>query len=155
MTARNLYERGSWFLPQGRLFIFANDMPPITPTDVYQNLVKFTMPFAYVSAEAMALPKDQRQPNWRLERPEIKALCKTSRAVAAFTHLVLRAFTPHAVKDCERVQEDSRWFVQDGGEERSIIREMFKITHNPSDIILSKDIRYQIPDSYIPAASHR
>lgn len=134
MKARKNYCDEVEFKIQGRLFMFCNDLPPITPADAGETMNVFNFPYQFVET-----PNPEM--SYQKHRDEtIKRYCEEQEVRNAYLHLVLDAFKMHRVEPCDAVRKETAIFRAEAGDETSMLREAFEFTKNDEDRMASKDI---------------
>ena len=139
MIGRKNYKDEINFKVQSRTFIFANDMPPVSPADALQTCSVFQMRAVFsdtASTDAWVQKADA----------QIKAKCRTPEWVAGFTWLVLDAYKPHKVVPCPAVMSDTEGLQLDGGEEWTVIKKFFQITGVRTDTLTSDGVQQWLRD---------
>jgi hypothetical protein len=149
MKARKNYCDEVEFQVQGRLFMFCNDLPPITPVDASETMTVFNFPYQFVS-EPNAELTFQRQAD-----ETIKDYCARTDVRDAYLHMVLDAFCNHRVTPCREVREETSIFQAEAGDETALLREAIEFTGNDSDRLSSTDMMVWIKGQGINVSSQK
>jgi hypothetical protein len=123
------------FKIQGRLFMMCNDLPPISPADAMETMHMFSFPNQFVDELG-----DDPLPFMKLKDDTIKDYCRDPAVIDAYTWLVIDAYMPQKVTPSDGVRRETRNYRQEGGDEWSVMREMFKVTGNRDDKVSSADV---------------
>lgn len=135
LMARKNYQDEVQFRIQGRLFMMCNDLPPISPADAMETMHMVSFPYQYVEKL-----DENSLPFMRLKDDSIKAYCALEDTVAAYIHLVLDAFKPTPVQACASVSKDTAAYRLEGGDEWTLMREYFTVTHVKADRVASSAV---------------
>jgi hypothetical protein len=135
VKARQNYKNEVEFKIQGRLFLFCNDLPPITPADTMETMHMFTCRSQFVEK----VPENAL-PFVKLRDDNIKKYCCMPDVIDAYTWLVIDAYTSKAVKPSKTVKEETANYRQEGGDEWGVMKEYFEITRNSDDRIPSSAV---------------
>ncbi len=136
LMARRNFRDEVHFRIQGRLFVWCNDLPPITPADALSTMHQFNFPHEFVAALSDD-PADPRRHFQRLKDENIKKYCAQRDVCDAYTWMVLDAYRDHEVVPSAGVLEETAAFVDAAADEWSILKDVFEITERKDDTVTS------------------
>jgi hypothetical protein len=136
--ARLNFKNEVYFRIQGRLFMWCNDLPPITPADAMDSMHKFYFPNEFVP-ELHPDPNDPSRRYQRLKDENIKRYCAEQDVLDAYTWMVIDAYRNHEVVPSQSVKEETASFVDASTDEMSVLKRVFQITERKDDFISSSN----------------
>lgn len=136
LMARRNFKDEVQFRIQGRLFVWCNDLPPITPADAMSTMHKFNFPHEFV-AELSPDPSDPRRKFQRLKDEDIKEYCQQEDVAEAYTWMVIDAYLQHEVVPSANVKDETVSFIDDSADEWSALKRVFIVTERKDDVVTS------------------
>jgi len=106
------------FRIQAMLFMNVNDLPQVSPTDAFENVVALNFPHKFVAAPKMA---EAPLPFYLLRDDTIKAYAAQPDVIDAYTWLVFDAFKDHALEPSAIVREDTERFIGRSNDDSQVI----------------------------------
>lgn len=142
VRVRDLYEKEYGVIPQCRLFMMVNDLPPIYPPDAVQTLTKINCPHEFIDEEDYAKMRKKKtlNPNSKLRDPTIKDYVGDLDVCTAYLEMVMNAFKTEKVKKCKIVKQETETLKEDLGDEKAIMNKYFEFTHDPADKLTSSEL---------------
>jgi hypothetical protein len=138
MSARRNHENEQSFRIGSKLMMNLNDIPTVSPPDAMSTMLLFKFPFKFVDAATLAesslpcyRPLDNDLKSEYLKRPEV---------LAAFTWMVIDAYQDAPVVPCPEVLADTKEYLEDIGDDRSLMSRFFVATGRREDFVLLKDL---------------
>ena len=139
LVARKNYQNERQFHTAAKLFMNLNDMPPVSPPDALDTIMLFKFPYKFVHQDM--IDDDDNLPFFRVADPLLKTdYCRRDDVINAFIWLVCDAYKPHPVSQCLAVKEDTGGFLEDAGDDLTVVRQVFKVTRDVKDFVLIADI---------------
>jgi hypothetical protein len=138
LMARRNFKDEVHFRIQGRLFVWCNDLPPITPADAMSTMHQFNFPNEFVAALSDD-PTDPRRNFQKLKDENIKDYCCQDDICEAYTWMVIDAYRHHEVVPSASVKEETEAFVDSAADEWSILKTVFQITERKDDVLTSAE----------------
>lgn len=158
MQVRRNYADETEVVPQGRLFLSCNDLPPITPADAMQFMHVFQTDFRYVDAREQERERASGRdvsPDKRPGDPEIKNFCGRADVRDAFVHMVSDAYAAAPVEPSARVRTWTERFRADAKDEETLLRESFAVTGDAQDCMTSAEVAEMVRGLKINASAQK
>ena len=143
VEVRDLYQKAVRIVPQCRLFMMCNDIPPISPPDALQTVTKIRFPREFIEEDIYDALKTEGKLEGNMMKADItiKDYVRREDISDIYLGLVLKAYRDMKVVNCQVVKEETLELKADMGDERSILDQFFVITKNRNDIIMSHELR--------------
>jgi hypothetical protein len=138
LVARKNYCDERQFHTASKLFMNLNDMPPVSPPDALDTMLLFKFPYKFVSHDAMG---PAQLAFFRAADPYLKTeYCKRDDVIDAFIWMVADAYQPHRVEPSSVVKQDTIGFLEDSGDDLTLVQATFKISSSTRDFVKLADI---------------
>lgn len=143
IEVRDIWKSAFKMIPQFRLMMMANDIPPIDPPCAVQTCSKFHCPHEFIPKDEYNELKKKKalNENTFLRDEKIKDYVKRPEVCDAYLKLVVEAYTKEKVQNCKKVKEDTNQLQTDMGDEKAIIAEFFEFTHNKKDEVTATELK--------------
>jgi hypothetical protein len=145
---RQNYANEVTVVPEGRLIMMCNDLPPVTPNDVLRTHHLFRTDFQYVRANEISEGEDEGEDeapsgsseNTRVGDNDIKARCRQPDIARAFMRMMLDAYKDSEVVPSSNVAKLTKQFRLDSLEEGDVLKRMLKFTGERKDALTMADV---------------
>jgi hypothetical protein len=138
MSARKNYCDERAFRVASKLIMNVNDLPEVTPRDALSTMIMFKFPFKFVTEADMAgEPPAFFRPRDETLKTEF---CKRDDVRDAFTWLVIDAYADRPVAPCASVRADTQGYLEDVGDDLTLILRHFKATGKSTDAVTLRQI---------------
>jgi len=144
ITARQNYRDEVEFVMAGTAFVFANDIPEISPMDdAVQNRMRY-VETAYSYLDGHMYESKKRLEHVRLADPELKTVfLKRPEVLRTFALMVCSAWEPQKpIAPEEVIKASKEWTEADDVETK--LSELFEVSDNSEDYITSEQVRYLV-----------
>jgi hypothetical protein len=139
ITARKNFEDERTFHTASKLFMNLNDLPPVSPPDALDTALLFKFPFKFVPQEE--IDDDNTLAFFRVADPLLKTeYCKRDDVINAFIWLVADAYKKQPVSKGAVVKNDTATFLEDAGDDLTVVRQVFQVTKDVRDFVLTSAI---------------
>lgn len=144
ISARQIYEKITQFIPQFMIFIYCNKLCKISPVDAMENLEQFNYKSKFVNKEDLV----EGVKFLKLKDDNIKTLINEDRIINAYIHYIIDGFTlerqktPEVIKNSTLIGEtDDKLKVED------FIIKKFKNSDDDKDRLHTEDIHEILKDN--------
>lgn len=140
MSARKNHKDERTFRVASKLIMNLNDIPEVTPRDAMRNMLLIKFPHRFVPAETLT---GEGVPIYFLEADDTlkSKFLPSPDVVAAWTWLVLEAYTPGPVVPCAAVRAATASYLEDVGDEDTTMVSSFEFTRDRKDFVLVRQLR--------------
>jgi hypothetical protein len=140
MVARKLWVNERQFQTATKLFMNLNDMPPVSPPDALDTMLMFKFPYKFVSRDKVDDAENQLA-FFRIADPTLKTeYCRRPDVIDSFIWMVIDAYKTHPVVQSSVVKGDTESFLEDAGDDLTLVRGVFKVTRYVRDFVLLADV---------------
>ena len=143
IEVRDIWKSSFKMIPQFRLIMMANDIPPIDPPCAVQTCSKFHCPHEFIPKDEYDELKKKKllNVNTYVRDEKIKDYVRRPEVCDAYLKLVIDAYMKEKVQNCKRVKEDTLQLQSDMGDEKAIISEFFEFTHDKKDSLTTNELK--------------